>query len=227
MPEAPLVSVIIPVFNGERFLRAALSSVASQTYTPLEVFVIDDGSTDASKAIAGTFQEFRVLAGPHRGVSAARNRGVDASSGRYIAFLDADDAWYPEKIRQQVAVAEAEPRFGLVTALQNYCFEGPVPAWFRGPTDGSTEPGFMPSSWLVSRDCWESVGPFDESMTHAEDVDWLARARDSGVEFGTVEQLLLMRRIHDSNVSGAANESVGGLLTALRGSLHRKHGALR
>lgn len=85
----------------------------------------------------------------------------------------------------------------------------------------------MPSSWLVSRDCWESVGPFDESMTHAEDVDWLARARDSGVEFGTVEQLLLMRRIHDSNVSGAANESVGGLLTALRGSLHRKHGALR
>lgn len=226
MPEAPLVSAVIPVFNGERYLWAALDSVARQTHSPLEVFVVDDGSTDGSAAIAKEFPQFRLIVAGHRGVSAARNRGVGASSGVYLAFLDADDLWHPDKIKQQVALAEAERRFGLVTVLQDYRFEGPVPGWFRGPTDGSPEPGFMPSTWLIRRECWDNVGPFDTAMNHAEDVDWLARARDNGTEFGTVQQLLATRRIHDSNASGVARESREGLFTALRGSLHRKHGAL-
>lgn len=227
MPEAPLVSVVIPVFNGERYLLAALESVACQTFAPLEVIVVDDGSTDGSVAIAKQFPRFRLIVAPHLGVSAARNRGVDASSGRYLAFLDADDTWYPDKIAEQVALAEREPRHGLVTVLQDYRFEGPAPGWFRGPTDGSSEPGFMPSTWLIQRECWDTVGPFDPAMNHAEDVDWLARARDLGVEFGTVQKLLATRRIHEANASGVARESREGLLTALRGSLNRKHGAVR
>lgn len=225
MPD-PLVSVVIPVYNGERFLEAALRSVGAQTYGHLEVFVIDDGSSDGSRTIAQGFAQFNVIGGAHRGVSAARNLGVEQSRGEFIAFLDADDIWYPEKISAQVALAEAEPRWGLVTVLQDYLFEGPVPEWFRGPVDGGTEAGFMPSSWLLRRAWWDAVGPFDTTMTHAEDVDWLARARDHGLKSGTVEQLLLTRRIHDANASGVARESRAGLMTALRGSLQRKHAAL-
>lgn len=224
MADMPLVSVIMPVYNGERFLHAALVSIAAQTYSPLEVIVVDDGSTDSSGAIAGQFPQVQLLGTARGGVSAARNRGVEASSGEFIAFLDADDTWYPGKIAAQVAYAQQEPQFGIVTALQDYRLEGPVPGWFRGRTDGGVEPAFMPSSWLIRRECWNAVGPFDAAMTHAEDVDWLARARDHGVLLGTTQELLLTRRIHDANLSGMVGESRGGMFTALRGSLSRKHG---
>jgi glycosyltransferase involved in cell wall biosynthesis len=226
MSDAPLVSVIIPVYNGERFLGEALRSVAAQEYRRFEVLVVDDGSTDGSRRIAERFSDVRVLSGPRRGVSGARNLAVAASEGEFLAFLDADDIWFPRKLSLQVALATAQPEVGVVMVLQDYRFEGPIPAWFRGTTDGNAEPGFMPSSWLVRRQCWELVGPFATTMTHGEDIDWLARARHLGVEIGTVQERLLTRRIHDANVSGMPMASRRGLLTALRASIDRKHGAV-
>lgn len=227
MSDAPLVSVIIPVYNGERFLGEALRSVFTQAYEPFEVLVVDDGSTDGSRCIAEQFSGVRVLSGPHQGVSRARNRAVAASQGDFLAFLDADDIWLPGKLSGQVAMARTQPQFGVVMVWQDYRFDGAVPAWFRGPTDGGAEPGFMPSSWLVRRDCWDLVGPFAPDLTHGEDIDWLSRARHLGVEVGTVEERLLTRRIHAGNVSGMPSDARRGLLTALRASVDRKHGALR
>lgn len=221
----PLVSVVIPVFNGEEFLREALHSVFGQTYSQMEVLVADDGSTDQSVAIAREFPLVTVLGGAHSGVSSTRNRAVEASRGEFVAFLDADDTWYPAKLVRQVALAASEPHVDVVMALQDYRFDGPIPAWFRGPTDGGTEPGFLPSSWLLRRRCWDTVGGFDLALSHGEDIDWLARARDLGVNIATVEERLLTRRIHAGNASGAPTESRKGLLTSLRMSVNRKHGA--
>ena len=217
------VSVVIPVFNGERFLAEALESVFAQTVPPAEVIIVDDGSSDGSVAVAGTFPGATVLELPHRGVSAARNTGVRASSGDYLAFLDADDTWGTTKLERQLELSRSNPDAGIVMVRQGYRFEGPVPAWFRGPTDGGSEPGFQPSGWFMPRETWERVGLFDETMTHSEDTDWLARATDLGIRSAMVEEVLVIHRIHDQNASGKPTEVRDGVLIALRASLRRKH----
>ena len=217
------VSVIIPVFNGARFLAESIASVLAQTVPAAEVIVADDGSSDDSVRVARGFGGVRVLQLPHAGVSAARNAAVGASKGTHIAFLDSDDTWAPQKLDLQLALARRDAGAGLIAARQAYRFEGAVPPWFRGPTDGGSEPGLMPSSWLLPRATWDRVGPFDETMTHSEDTDWLARATDLGVRFAQVEEVLVTHRIHDRNASGMATEVRSGVLTALRASLRRKH----
>ena len=98
MPEEhPLVSVIIPVHNGGRHLRAALESVFAQTYRPFEVIVVDDGSVDDGGVIAQSFPDVRYIHQGNQGVAAARNNGIEAAHGEFFAFLDQDDLWTAEK----------------------------------------------------------------------------------------------------------------------------------
>ena len=105
----PLVSVILPVLNGERFLRQALESVFQQKYDPLEVIVVDAPSTDRSAAIAQSFPGVRVIPQRGDGVAAARNTGIEASSGSLIAFHASDDIWTPDKLRVQVGYMQEHP----------------------------------------------------------------------------------------------------------------------
>lgn len=217
------VSVIVPVFNGVRFLAEAIESVLRQTAPPLELLVVDDGSSDGSAALARGFAGVTVIERGHAGVSAARNVGVAAARGTHLAFLDADDEWAPEKLERQLALLRDEPSAGLAVARLDYRFEGIIPAWFRGPTDGGSEAGYLPSCWLMPRSTWDRVGRFDETMTHSEDTDWLARATDAGIRTAMVETVLVTHRIHDRNASGMAREVRDGVLSALRASLRRKH----
>jgi glycosyltransferase involved in cell wall biosynthesis len=216
------VSVVIPAFNAERFLADALHSVFSQKAPAHEVVVVDDGSTDRTAAVATEFPLVRLLSIPHSGVSTARNFGVASTIGEFIAFLDADDTWDPLRLELQLELAQREPAVGIVMAQQTYRFEGPIPSWFRGPVDGRSEAGFMPSNWLVRRSAWEFVGEFDREMTHSEDTDWLARASDLGVQVGVVEVPLVVHRIHDSNASGMAGPVRERVLHALGQSVRRK-----
>lgn len=216
------VSVVIPAFNAERFIREAIESVLAQTHPPSEVVVVDDGSVDDTAAVAAAFPGVVVQTIPRSGVSVARNLGVASTRGEFVAFLDADDYWRPEKLMLQVQLASREPTAGVIMARQSYRFEGAIPAWFRGPRDGSSEPGFQPSNWMVRRTTWELVGGFSEGMTHSEDTDWLARARDLGVTITMVDEPLVTHRIHDRNASGMAHEVRHGVLSALRGSVQRK-----
>src|SRR3982751_2380169 len=100
--ELPLVSVIIPVHNGAKYLRAALESVLAQTYSPFEVIVVDDGSVDDSGVIAQSFNDVRYIHQANQGVAAARNHGIEAARGDFFAFLDQDDLWTPEKLTFEV-----------------------------------------------------------------------------------------------------------------------------
>lgn len=120
--ERPLVSVVMPVYDAAPFLAEAIASVAAQTYDAWELLVVDDGSTDGSRAIAeraaaGHAGRVRVLAHPggaNRGISASRNLGVRAARGPLVAFLDADDVWLPHKLAEQVPLLLARPEAGLV-----------------------------------------------------------------------------------------------------------------
>jgi len=118
--ENPLVSVIIPVYNGGRYLRAALESVFAQTYRPFEVIVVDDGSADDSGVIAQSFPEVRYIYQTNQGVAAARNNGLEAARGEYFAFLDQDDLWAPEKLKLQVEYLLSHPEVGYTLTQQQF-----------------------------------------------------------------------------------------------------------
>lgn len=113
---SPTVSVIIPCFDGERYLEEAVTSVLGQTHADVEVVVVDDGSSDRSLQVLEGLgdRRLRVIRQPHAGVAAARNRGVRESTGPYVAFLDQDDTWLPEKLELQLACLRRSPELGLV-----------------------------------------------------------------------------------------------------------------
>jgi glycosyltransferase involved in cell wall biosynthesis len=101
---APLISCIVPVFNGERYLGEALDSILAQTYRPLEVVVVDDGSAEGAAAVVARYRDqIRPLFQPNAGQAAARNLGLSVARGEFVAFLDADDLWHPEKLARQMA----------------------------------------------------------------------------------------------------------------------------
>jgi glycosyltransferase involved in cell wall biosynthesis len=109
------ISVVIPVFNAEKYLRQAICSALEQTLPPHEVIIVDDGSTDSSREIAASFGPAVIcLSQRHQGPSAARNLATTRSTGDWIAFLDADDYWLPDKLSRQAAVIQADPSVGLV-----------------------------------------------------------------------------------------------------------------
>ncbi len=196
-----LVSVIVPVYAGERFLGDALDSVAAQSYPNLETIVVDDGSPDASAEIAARRPGVRLLREPHRGVAAARNAGVRAARGELIAFLDQDDLWEPSKLALQVEMLDARPDLHIVLShVEMVLTEGtPRPSWLTWMTD--RQPGYLPSTWLVRRDAFEQVGPFDGRYRMVCDADWLARAKDAGLANEMLAERLVYWRIHGANGS--------------------------
>jgi glycosyltransferase involved in cell wall biosynthesis len=118
----PLVSCIVPVSNGERYLREALDSILAQTYRPTEIIVADDGSTDTTPAVATCYGDrIRYVKQDNAGAPTARNRGLRLARGEFVAFLDSDDLWHPEKLERQMRRFEARPELDhCVTHLQNF-----------------------------------------------------------------------------------------------------------
>lgn len=220
------VSVVIPAFNSQAYLAEALESVAWQTDEPREVIVVDDGSSDCSAAIARSFAGVRVIQQPNRGVSAARNAGIKAATSDYIAFLDADDIWLPDKLARQQSALDASMGRRIAWGLHlNFVEPGStLPAWM--PMDRMHLPVryVLPSVLVAGRELFEEVGFFDETMTHGEDSDWIARTRRAGVPEAIVEDILILRRLHSTNVSHDLARGVRGTMTVLRRSIaaHRQ-----
>lgn len=218
----PLVSVIIPLFNGERFIVDAIESVRLQTYTAREILVVDDGSTDRGAEVVASIPGVQVIRQENQGVSVARNAGVAHSRGEFLAFLDHDDRWLPAKLEIQVRELTAHPELGFVLCHLRYVLDGPPPRWFRGPTDGSPTLGFVPSCWLVRRSAFDQVGGFDPVYRNGGDTDWLARAKDLGVRHAMLPDVLLDYHVHDTNESGNTARAMHDLVHLLRASVHRQ-----
>jgi glycosyltransferase involved in cell wall biosynthesis len=215
------VSVIIPVFNGEAFLAAAIETALDQTLAPHEVIVLDDGSTDGSAAVARRYPVVLVQQ-ENRGLSIARNVAIERSTGNYLALLDCDDLWTETKLAEQVEALKANSWAGYALGFQSYLFEGDKrPEWFKRTQIEDSEPGYSPSCWMIRRATWQQVGPFDPNAGYGEDVDWLTRANDLGVRFVMIEKVLLLRRIHADNITGRP-EVRSAWLRVLRASAARK-----
>ena len=184
-----MISVIIPLYNKEKSVRATLESVRAQSYTDWECIVVDDGSTDKSREVAEQFiiddLRFKILTKPNGGVCSARNRGIEEAKGEYIALLDGDDIWDKDYLAEQVKMTQdfpaaamwginfAEMREGKIvrrvpTGLPDE-YRGYVEHYFEMPKRVSDL--FCSSSVVIRKDVFDKVGMFDERIKYAEDSD--------------------------------------------------------
>ncbi len=227
MKETPLVSVIIPVYNYDRYLAEAIESVLNQTYRRLEVIVVDDSSTDRSSEVAKSFADrgVRYCHQDHAGIGPARNRGAELAQGDFIAFLDADDCWPEEKLERQLSAFENDPAlemvFGQALQLQN------GPEWEAGvkdknPAAARMVPGMVAGTMLIKRDAFFRVGEFPGGLKVGEFIDWYARAIELQIRSVVLPDLFLWRRIHDSNTGVRERQSVTDYARVLKAKLDRK-----
>jgi glycosyltransferase involved in cell wall biosynthesis len=224
---APLVSCVVPVFNGEPYLHEALASIRAQTYRALEIIVVDDGSTDATKAVArGCGDEVRYLWQPNAGPAAARNLGIGSATGDFIAFLDADDLWHAEKLARQMARFQTRPALDLcLTHVQNFWTaelqdEGER---LRGHFRTQPLPGYSSVALLARRAVFERVGRYDPALRHGADADWFARAEEQGAVCDLLADVLVYRRVHADNRSRIWSErSQEEILRVMRSIVQRR-----
>ncbi len=177
----PMVSVVIPAYDAAETLARAVDSVLAQTFRDWELIVVDDGSRDETVAVAqGYGDRLRVLRGPHLGPGEARNRGAATARGRYLAWLDADDVWYPTKLAKQIELAESDGALEFVTADYRYMDEA-------GRSLGT---GFARNGWLTAR--WQGAGRPDRLVFTREDVPRYLREG-----FGATITMLLTRALFE------------------------------
>lgn len=203
----PIVSVIIPVYNRVGLLNRALSSVLKQTYKNLEICLIDDGSTDGSKDILNLksqLKEFNITFISHannKGAATARNTGIKAAKGDYIAFIDSDDEWYPHKIEQQLKKLLSCEDKAILACCTGYflnqeaifkqdnresiCMLNKIPNLHTLLRGCYLSPG---STLFVHKSAFDKVGLFDENLRRFEDWDWLIRYYQSGLKLSMVEE---------------------------------------
>jgi len=217
-----VVSVIVPAYQAERFLGQALDSALAQEGVPVEVIVVDDGSTDRTAEIA-TRPGVRLVQQHNRGIAAARNAGLALATGEFVAILDADDLWPTDRLLHQVGYLRTHPECGIVMGLTEI-FLNPGdkrPKHWPHVLEGQTIPHHA-SSVLARRKVFEMVGGFDESLRLCEDIDWLARAKDAGVRAGSIDRLALRYRIHATNTTSDTRGIQTNLLRVLRASIQRQ-----
>ena len=215
------VSVVIPVHNGEKYLAQAIESVLAQTFRDFELLIVDDGSTDGSRAIMDRYARrdarIRILSQANRGVSAAGNLGFEEARGEWVARLDADDIFLPDKLQRQIAFIRRHPdvrivgtlgyfinRAGRVIGLVNS--DGPFTRTEFEKMAGRGEPVFfVHSSTLMHRQTVLALGGYREQFVQAEDIDLWLRMAEKGHLLLKMPEPLLLYRLHGESLTMKRN----------------------
>jgi glycosyltransferase involved in cell wall biosynthesis len=224
----PLVSVMIGVYNTAPYLGEAIESVLAQDYEPLELIVVDDGSTDGSGDVARSFAGVRVIRQDNAGNGAARNRAVAEASGARYAFLDADDRFTPGKLRRQNAALDADPGldmvFGHVWEFLSPELDEATRAMLRPPAP-EPMPWTAPNLMLIRRESFERVGPFTTAVRVGVTVDWFARAAEVGLRYAILPEVVLERRLHTQNNGLRERASRSQYIEVIRQAMERRRSA--
>jgi glycosyltransferase involved in cell wall biosynthesis len=215
-----LVSIIIPTYNRASYIQKALDSVFKQTYRDFEVIVIDDGSSDNTKEVLQKYgNRIRYSYQDNHGISHARNTGIRNSKGDYIAFLDSDDYWLPEKLNRQIELFHTNPEYGMVASC---CASIRLDGSYRD----KNRPGksgwilkdlfqanfIRTSSAVIKKDCFDRVGVFDEQLKECEEYDlWLRIAAQFPIGF--INESLA---VYVDNPDGVSTDSLTGRLYRLK-----------
>jgi glycosyltransferase involved in cell wall biosynthesis len=241
------VDVVVPVYNGAEFVSRALDSVLAQAPHrslggwDLRILVINDASTDDSATVLAEYATRAAHAKvidanatvsittleTNAGVAHARNLGITLGQAKYVAFMDQDDEWVADKLARQIGALEADASLGYAVGKQQLHIQpGQTrPAWCRPEWLVEPVAGFVPSTLVVRRETFASVGVFDTSVVSGgDDSDWFAHARALAIPFHDDPACVVYRFAHESNASGDIDTSNQAMLDVVRRHIARKAG---
>ena len=219
------ISVIIPVYNGERYLAETIQSVLAQTYQLMEIILIDDGSTDGSARVAKSFGSLlHYYYQPNLGTAAAFNHGIEYAEGDYFAFLGADDLWTENKNERQIIAFNANPHVDIVT--------GHVKQFYSPELDESERikircthelvPGHVIPAMLIKREAFFRVGLFESQWVVGAEMSWYLRAMEKGLSMVILPDLVLLRRLHKHNKGITKRSFINLRVQILKAALDRQ-----
>jgi glycosyltransferase involved in cell wall biosynthesis len=219
----PLISVIMPVYNGAGFIAEAIDSIQQQNYSPLEIIIIDDGSTDDTKQVVSQIDDnIHYLYQTNQGPSVARNRGLGIAAGEIITFLDADDLWPTDKLQIQVPYLLNHSNLEFILGrIQYISLPGAQDIKIQLAEDETLAFVHL-GSGIYRNSAFKKVGFFEETLRYSEDHDWFLRARELGLPFKILEHITLYYRLHGQNMTRNKSAQDFQLLTVLKKSLDRR-----
>jgi len=220
------ISVVIPAYNSARYVGEAIQSALGQSHPPVEVIVIDDGSTDGTAEVVRRFSDrVRYCYQENGGIGAARNKGVQLARGTFLSFIDADDCWTQNKLSLQLQQFVLDPELDMVFGHALQVVTGD--AWDnrnsdRDPSQMNLTPAVVPGGLLIKRESFLRVGSFRTDTKVGEFIDWYARAIEMGLKSRLLPDLVLWRRLHDSNQGIRERASLSDYARVLKASLDRR-----
>lgn len=221
-----LIDVIVPFYNGEKFIDQAIASILKQSYKNLRIIAVNDGSTDSSLQIVSTLASIhtniKVVDRPHHGISITLNEALNHVTAQWLAFLDCDDLWHPEKLAKQLDCLIENPAVDLCfTQLTEFNDSKKLSRHYFARTEAFN--GIVKSALLCRASVFKKVGGFDEETQIGDFIQWFGRCQIQGIYHISLPEVLTYRRVHDSNMSQGV--SAGAYLKLLHDHLKSKAAA--
>ncbi|GAB4011989.1 glycosyltransferase family A protein [Spirosoma migulaei] len=200
------ISVVIPVYNAAPYVVECIESVLAQTRQADEIIVINDGSTDPSLEKLASYAQNSLIqlhTRENRGVAYTLNEAIDLASGDLVAFLDADDVWVPDKLRQQIAYLQSQPAvdacFGHVRQFISPDLPADVQAGISCPPQ--PQPGWLKQTMLIRRSVFDKTGRFNTAYHTGDFIDWFIRAKEAGLQYHMLPSTVALRRLHRNGLA--------------------------
>lgn len=219
---SPLISVVLPVYNGEKFVAQAIESILDQQHRPLQIIVVNDGSTDQSEKVLRQYKDYiTYVEQENGGPPSARNRGLQEVNGEYITFIDQDDVWHPNKLKIQLLEFEKHKQLHIAIGFT-------IKMPFSSPDDLNSEcieskPRFelLLGSSLTKKSAFEIAGNFSKELLVGDDTDWFIRARENKLSISVHSDLVFYHRLHENNFT-KKNDRSKFVLRILKQAVDRK-----
>lgn len=218
--EQNLLSIVIPTYNSEKYIAATIESLFRQNYSPMEIIVVNDGSTDNTLSVLEKFGEkITVITQENKRQAAARNTGLRQAKGNIIGMIDADDVWPDDHVSSLLPFLTRESEYDMARGMTQFVKE------VDGKFETIDEPIFFEAvvgACLYKKSAIEKVGLFDETMSHGEDFDWEIRRKESGIKEMRIPKVTLLYRRHESNETNSSEAIKIGQMLALKRKLARQ-----
>lgn len=225
MNTKPLISVIMPAFNAAAYIAEGIRSILAQQHRPLEVIVVDDGSTDdTANIVAGFGSPVRCCTQKNAGPPSARNKGLSMARGDYVAFLDADDVYEPGKLELQLKKLQENPQVDIVVGkmVREQLASGPGEPPVFVPKEQEDHVSLQLGTVLFRRVAFDKVGVFEKSLNSTDDWDWFMRARELRIGILMHKDVVLKQRLHFTNITRDREAGMHYLALMLKRSIDRR-----